>query len=80
MSVQETDDVPLAWRRVLQAIAVGQAAIGGAGLALAFLGAYNVAAAVSTSDWLHAVQHASALDSFAAVGAVAGAVVKIAFK
>jgi hypothetical protein len=80
MGATYVEDIPLTWKRFLMAIAVGKAAIGGAGLALAILGAYNVAAAISAADWLHGVQHAYALDTFAAAGGVTGAIIKMVFK
>ncbi len=71
------DKVPMTWQKFLMIIAVGKAAIGGAGLALAILGAYNIASAVSAHDWLHAVQQSYAFDAFAAVGGAVGATLKI---
>ena len=71
---------PVTWQKFLMFIAIGKAAIGGAGAGLAILGAYNVAAAISATDWIHAVQHAYAFDSIAVVGGIVGAVTKILFK
>jgi hypothetical protein len=70
----------MAWQTFFKVAAVCKAAIGGAGLALALLGAWNVAAAVSAHDWLTSVQHTYALDAFAATGGVLGAAVKLIFR
>jgi hypothetical protein len=71
--------IPVAWKIVMRAIAVGKAAIGGAGLALAILGAYYVAGVVSAHDYLSAGEYHYALNAFAAGGGIVGALFSIFF-
>jgi hypothetical protein len=59
------------WNRLLGAVAVGKAALGGAGAALAIAGAFHVAAAVTAQNWLHDVQK-NYLDYVAIGGGVVG--------
>ncbi|HEY8162122.1 MAG TPA: hypothetical protein VIF34_07630 [Methylocystis sp.] len=76
--IEEThENIPMTWHRFLVVIAVCKAAVGGAGAALALLGAYNVAAAISAHEWLVQVQHAYTFDAFAVGGGVVGALLKI---
>lgn len=78
--IAREENLPMSWQKFLMVVAVCKAAIGGAGLALAILGAYNVAAAIAAHDWLVSVQHAYTLDAFAVGGGVIGALVKIIAK
>ncbi|HEY8064631.1 MAG TPA: hypothetical protein VIF40_07860 [Methylosinus sp.] len=71
------ENIPMSWQKFLMVVAICKAAIGGAGLALAILGAYNVAAAITAHDWIVSVQHAYTLDAFALGGGVIGAALKI---
>jgi hypothetical protein len=48
--------IPAFWRKFLLAVAIGKAAIAGAGLALAGLGALDIAAAITAQEWLNAAQ------------------------
>ena len=68
---------PRFWKRLLGAVAVGKAALGGAGLALAIAGAFNIAAAVTAQHWLHDVQK-HYLDYVALGGGVVGGAIGIA--
>lgn len=67
-------ETPMFWRKVLLTVALGKAAIAGAGAGLAILGAFDIAAAVTAREWLNEVQHAYALNLFAIGGGVTGAV------
>ena len=49
------------------AAALGQAAVAGAGLGLALLGAHDIAAVATAAQWLNDIQRAYA-DSIAAAG------------
>jgi hypothetical protein len=74
------EKVPMTWQKIMMIIAICKAAIGGAGLALALLGAYNVAAAVSALDFLHAVKQSYAFDLVAIAGGAIGGAVSVILK
>lgn len=69
---------PSGWRRVMMVVTVGKAALSGAVLVLAVLGALNVASTIAAHDWLLAFQR-DHLDALVAGGGAAGAVVKLAW-
>jgi hypothetical protein len=74
------ENIPMAWQQVLAVIVICKAAIAGAGLALAILGALNIVAAISAHEWLESAKHTYALDAFAVGGGIIGALVKAIFK
>jgi len=65
-------DVPLYWKKVMYLLVLAKTAVGGAGLAIALLGLFDVAAAVTAQQWLSYFQTEHYLDTFAGVGAGAG--------
>jgi len=65
--------IPTFWRNFLMAIGVGKAAIAGAGLTLAILGAFDIAAAVTAQHWYAQFQH-DYLNQITAAGGVAGGI------
>ena len=72
---------PMFWRNLLVFVTVGKAAIAGTGLALAGLGALDIAFAITANDWLQEIQREYvnyvALGG-GAIGAV-GAIIKAIF-
>lgn len=62
--------VPAFWHTFLMIVAVGKAAIAGAGVALALLGALDIAAAITAQQWMQTVQ--DQINVITAVGGVAG--------
>ena len=79
--VQGSTDMqmPVFWKQFLFIVALGKAAIAGAGFALAALGAYDVAFAITASDVLHTVQK-EYLNYFALGGGALGMALKIVLK
>lgn len=68
--------LPPRWRRALLAVTVGKAAVTGAGLALAALGAMNIATAATAHHWLTQFEHEH-LNMVAWGGGIAGGVARI---
>jgi drug/metabolite transporter superfamily protein YnfA len=48
--------MPAAWRNVLLVVAICKAAIAGAGLTLAAMGALDIAFAIAAQHWIHEIQ------------------------
>lgn len=59
------------WRRLMMFVAVGKAAVAGAGLTLAGLGALNIAFAIAAHQWVIDFQH-QYIDYATGGGAAAG--------
>lgn len=66
------------WQKLLMFTALGKAAVVGASLGLALLGALGFAEAVMARDWLNEMQRAYAFDIAAAAGAGVGIVGQLA--
>lgn len=77
ISVHPQSDIqfPMFWRNFLTFVAIGKSAVAGAGLALAALGALDIASAASASEWLHEVQK-NYLNYAAIGGGITGALLK----
>jgi hypothetical protein len=74
-----TGALPTFWSKLLLVVAIGKAAVGGAGGALAFAGALNIAGAVTAQHWLRDLDR-HYLDYFAYTGGVAGALIATGFR
>ena len=66
--------IPAIWKDILFFVSIGKAAVAGAGLTLAVLGAFNIAFALSASTMLHEFQH-QYLDYVTLGGGVIGGIV-----
>lgn len=66
--------IPTFWKNVLLFASVGKAAIAGAGMTLAILGAFDIAFALTASNMLRDFQH-QYLDYLTLGGGAVGAVV-----
>ena len=66
--------VPAAWRTFLTIVTIGKGALAGAGLAIALLGLYDVAAAASAQEWLRLLKPYY-VDYATAGGGVVGAAI-----
>lgn len=64
--------LPVFWRKFLLVVAIGKAAIAGAGLTLALLGALDIAAAITAQHWIEHVQ--ANMNAITAGGGVVGGV------
>lgn len=71
-------EIPMFWTRLMFAVAIGKGAIAGAGLALALLGALDVAMAVTAQQWLKSIQ-ANYLEEITLGGSIIGAVARAFF-
>lgn len=70
---QASMQLPVFWRKFLIFVGIGKAAIAGAGLTLAFLGALDIAAAITAQHWW--VEHVQAnMNAITAGGGVAGGI------
>jgi hypothetical protein len=67
----QTIEFPVFWRRLMMSVAIGKAGVGGAGAALAVLGALNIAQAVSAQHWVNGFED-HYLHWFAAGGGALG--------
>ncbi len=68
--------LPEGWRRAMMLVAIGKAAVSGAVVVLAILGALNVASAVAAHDWITTFQKEH-LDALVASGGAGGAIFRI---
>lgn len=67
--------IPLFWKRFLVLVAIGKAAVAGAGVALAIMGALDIAVAISAKAWLTEFKPYY-LDIAAIGGGAVGAVIR----
>jgi hypothetical protein len=67
--------IPIFWKRFLVLVAIGKAAVAGAGVALAILGAMDIAFALSAKAWLSELKPYY-LDVAAIGGGVVGASIR----
>lgn len=69
--------MPLTWRKFIFLTAMGKAAVAGAGLGLAVLGALDFTFAITAQEWWHAFRPDAIMNAFAAGGAAVGIVSRI---
>lgn len=69
-------EVPGYWGNIMFLVAVGKAAVAGAGLAIAAFGLFDIALANAIGEWWRTFQ-SQYFDTFAGVGAIIGAVFAI---
>ncbi len=72
-------DMPIYWSNILFFVGIAKAAVAGVGLALAILGALDIATAAAAADWLDKLQD-EYFGAYATLGGVVGAAWKIIFK
>ena len=67
------------WNRLTLVMALGKAAIAGAGVAIALLGVFDAALAATVTEWWESFEHVRALDIVASFGAVGGIIARLVF-